>query len=244
MTNEELIEKYRQTGDQRLRDRLVLKNMGLVFHAYRKFTWAHIPSDEIKSIGTEGLLRAIDGFTPGDGQKFSAYAHLIVARDFRDLVTQRFFATSICKSKTPYKAMVLIPRHGQDLVRDGLSVEDAFIDACAHYGVKPDTVLEIWEMANAPMASEVQDWHSVSEAEHNDAGKNEGILAECMGTVLSKRERDVVSRCYFKDEALQSIADDYGLSAERIRQIRRDALPKLAAEMERRGLSFSDFSLN
>lgn len=30
MTNEELIEKYRQTGEQRLRDRLVLENMGLV----------------------------------------------------------------------------------------------------------------------------------------------------------------------------------------------------------------------
>lgn len=244
MTNEELIEKYRQTGDQRLRDRLVLENMGLVFHAYRKFTWAHIPSDEIKSIGAEGLLRAIDGFTPGDGQKFSAYAHLIVARDFRDLVTQRFFSTSYGKSKTPYKAMVLIPRHGKDLVRDGLSVEDAFIAACAQYGVKPDTVLEIWEMANAPTASEVQDWHSISETEHNDAVKNDGILAECMSAVLTERERAVVSRYYFKEETLQSIADEYGLSAERIRQIRRDALPKLSAEMQRLGLSFSDFSLN
>jgi RNA polymerase sigma factor (sigma-70 family) len=216
-TNEELIQKYRQTGEQRFRDRLVLENIGLVFHAYRKFTWAHIPSDDVRSIGSEALLKSVDGFTLGEYRKFSSCAHAIISREFRDLVTQRFFSTSIGKSKTPFKAMVLIPRHGRKLVQDGKSAEDAFLESCEHFGVNPETVLEIWEMANAPMATEVQEWHLVGESEIDDSEKNGGILAECLEAVLTKRECDVIRRSILADETYQSIAIDYGLSAERIR---------------------------
>lgn len=50
------------------------------------------------------------------------------------------------------------------------------------------------------------------------------VLSECG---LSKREKDVINRRFTEENKLQQIADDYGLSRERIRQIQRKVLNRL-----------------
>ena len=56
---------------------------------------------------------------------------------------------------------------------------------------------------------------------------------------LDAREADILRRRHFCDgrgETLREIGEDYGVSAERIRQIERDALAKLAAAGSEFGL--------
>ena len=58
-----------------------------------------------------------------------------------------------------------------------------------------------------------------------------GLLREGMAT-LDARSRDIISRRWLDDEhkvTLQELADEYGVSAERIRQVEANALKKMKA---------------
>jgi DNA-directed RNA polymerase sigma subunit (sigma70/sigma32) len=64
------------------------------------------------------------------------------------------------------------------------------------------------------------------------------MIARLMSAAgLSARERDVLRRRFGpREEVLDAIADDYGLTRERIRQIEAGALSKLRAAAERLGV--------
>lgn len=244
MTNEELIQKYRQTGRQEYRDRLVIENIGLIFHAYRKFNWLNLSKDEIISNGSVAILPAIDGFDATKGWPFSTYACSCIRRVFQEIATQRQFPASYGKSNVPFRSLVAIPRKTQELVNQGVASEDAFESACSQYGVKAETVFKIWEMADAPSPSEVFDWHIISNDVHSEAPKVASILDECMREALSEREIAIVRMRYFEDKTFLETGLSFGVSGERIRQICGDALPKLARSLKRRNLSFDDFQID
>ena len=245
MTNEELIEKYRQTGDQRFRDRLVLENMGLVFHIVRRtFHWLELPRDEIRSTGTVSLLKAIDKFDLYHGGTFGGYAGMVITRDFQDLSVQRFFTASIGGGKMHKNVLIYIPRRMQKYEDDGMTATDALTKACADFKVPIDRAVEIYDAAHAPAPTPVDEMTASSEGEYADLAATVPIVEQCFKAALDDRERDIVRRHFFDREDFPDIAADYSLTTERVRQIKRSAMPKLAREMKRRGLSMGDFALN
>ena len=64
-------------------------------------------------------------------------------------------------------------------------------------------------------------------------GRLEAIAAALKTIELSPRERSILERRFMGDETLKDIADDYGLSRERIRQIESKMLPRLTKHMRR-----------
>src|SRR3954452_2928134 len=69
--------QYRETGDARLRDRLVIAYAGIVKHiVYRKVrelpAWCEV--DDLLSCGIEALIAAVDRFDPERGATFEQYA--------------------------------------------------------------------------------------------------------------------------------------------------------------------------
>ncbi|MCD1621194.1 sigma-70 family RNA polymerase sigma factor [Salipiger manganoxidans] len=244
-TNEQLIQKYRQTGEQELRDWLVLENMGLVFHIVRKkFHWLDLSPDEIRSNGTVSLLNAIDKFDLARGATFAGYAGMIITRDLQDLSVRRFFTASIGRGKMQKSVLIYIPRRMNEYVEQGMSPVDALIQACADFKVTVDRAAEIFEAAHAPSPTLVNEATASIEEEYADPDATLPIVVQCLKAALDDRERDVVRRHFLMEEDFPDIAADYGLTVERIRQIKRAAMPKLAREMKRRGLSMGDFDLN
>lgn len=70
-----------------LRNRIVLANMGLVFTSIKitSYFLSHDPCDNVenlKSIGTIALMRAVDKFDPWRGYKFSTYAMQTILREY------------------------------------------------------------------------------------------------------------------------------------------------------------------
>ena len=61
-------------GDEDARQKLILHNLRLVSHIVRKYyATAHNPEDLV-SIGTIGLVKAVDSFRVENGAKFATYA--------------------------------------------------------------------------------------------------------------------------------------------------------------------------
>lgn len=66
-------ERYRQ-GDKTARDELIQHNLRLVAHIVKKYYAANCAQDDLISIGTIGLIKAVDSFVPAKGARFSTYA--------------------------------------------------------------------------------------------------------------------------------------------------------------------------
>lgn len=61
-------------GDKKARETLILHNMRLVAHVVKKYTGNEKDNEDLISIGTLGLIKAIDSFDPTCGVRFATYA--------------------------------------------------------------------------------------------------------------------------------------------------------------------------
>ena len=68
----ECFEKMK-TGDKNARAKLIEHNLRLVAHIVKKYCSAY-DQDDLLSIGTIGLIKAVDSFNPDNGTRFATYA--------------------------------------------------------------------------------------------------------------------------------------------------------------------------
>lgn len=67
------IEKY-QNGDENAKKILIERNLRLVAHISKKYTTTYIEQDDVISIGTIGLIKAINSYKGDKGVKLATYA--------------------------------------------------------------------------------------------------------------------------------------------------------------------------
>ncbi len=63
-----------RNGDTEARNILIERNMRLVAHIAKKYAFSGYDADDIISVGTIGLIKAIDSFRPDCGTRFATYA--------------------------------------------------------------------------------------------------------------------------------------------------------------------------
>ena len=68
----ELFER-KKNGDKRARDKLIEHNLRLVSHIIRKYYSSFENTDELLSIGSVGLIKAVDSFKADYGTRFATY---------------------------------------------------------------------------------------------------------------------------------------------------------------------------
>lgn len=73
-SEEQELFRRKMQGDMDARNKLIEHNLRLVAHIVRKYYLSHPSSDELISIGSLGLIKAVDSFDPRNGAKFATYA--------------------------------------------------------------------------------------------------------------------------------------------------------------------------
>ena len=63
-----------EEGDEGAKQRLIEHNLRLVAHIVRKYYTAHTGQDDLLSIGTIGLIKAVDSYSVRGGARFATYA--------------------------------------------------------------------------------------------------------------------------------------------------------------------------
>ena len=66
--------KMLRHGDENAREKLILHNLRLVSHIVRKYYSTSQNQEDLTSIGTIGLVKAVDTFKPESGARFATYA--------------------------------------------------------------------------------------------------------------------------------------------------------------------------
>ena len=120
----ELFEK-KENGSSYARDKLIEHNLRLVAHIVRKYYTSYQNPDELISIGSLGLVKAIDSFKIKNGTKFATYAAKCIQNEI--LMFFRSQKKSACE--VSINETIDIDRDGNPLTySDIISVEDTIAE--------------------------------------------------------------------------------------------------------------------
>lgn len=78
-------------GNQAARQKLIEHNLRLVAHIIKKYYASQNDQEDLISIGTIGLIKAVDTFDPEKGIRLSSYASRCIENA---ILTQRLFSSA------------------------------------------------------------------------------------------------------------------------------------------------------
>ncbi|MFC6840416.1 RNA polymerase sigma factor RpoH [Xanthomonas theicola] len=245
----ELAMRYRDQEDLDAARELVHSHLRFVVHVARGYNGYGLPLGDLIQEGNIGLMKAVKRFDPEMGVRLVSFAvhwiraemHEYILKNWRIVKVattkaQRKLFFNLRKSKTRLGWMnaAEVSTVAKDLnvserevleMESRLSGRDIGFDAPSdegddHAPPSPSAYL----MANEEDPSQV---YERADSEDNQLQLLREGLAE-----LDARSRDIVKRRWLDADSkitLQELADEYGVSAERIRQIEASALKKMKA---------------
>ena len=244
-----LARRFREEEDLDAARELVHSHLRFVVHVARGYNGYGLQLGDLIQEGNIGLMKAVKRFDPEMGVRLVSFAvhwiraemHEFILKNWRIVKVattkaQRKLFFNLRKSKTRLGWMnaAEVSAVAKDLnvserevleMESRLSGRDIGFDAPSdedddHAPPSPGAYLKTQE----------EDPSQVYERADSEGNELE-LLREGMAG-LDKRSRDIIARRWLDDEnkvTLQELADEYGVSAERIRQIEANALKKMKA---------------
>ena len=83
-------------GDEKAREELIVHNLRLVSHIVRKYYASNPNQEDLVSIGTIGLIKAVDSFNATNGARFATYAAKCIQNT---ILSQRLFYHQMLQKK-------------------------------------------------------------------------------------------------------------------------------------------------
>jgi len=245
----ELAERVRGQGDLQAARELVLSHLRFVVHIARGYSGYGLPMGDLIQEGNVGLMKAVKRFDPGLNVRLVSFAVHWIRAEIHEYVLRNWRLVKIATTKAQRKLFFNLRRLKKNL--SWLSAEETL--AVAHdLGVSPGEVTEMEKRLAArdlsfDPAPEADDEELYSPAAYlpapdadpaeqvEDAESADDSSERLRGALgrLDSRSRDIVQRRWMSETkaTLHELADKYGVSAERIRQIESSALGKLRGMM-------------
>ena len=244
-----LATRFRTEGDLEAARQLVLSHLRFVVHIARGYLGYGLPMGDLVQEGNVGLMKAVKRFDPSLNVRLVSFAVHWIRAEIHEYVLRNWRLVKIATTKAQRKLFFNLRRLKKNL--SWLSAEETAAVA-RDLGVTPGEVTEMEKRLAArdmsfDPAPESDDEETFSPAaylpapdadpatqveEAESADDSAGRLRGALGR-LDARSRDIVERRWMSEDkaTLHELADKYGVSAERIRQIESSALGKLRGLM-------------
>ena len=231
--------------------RLVMSHLRFVVHIARSYSGYGLPLADLIQEGNVGLMKAVRRFNPEKGVRVVSFAVHWIKAEIHEFILRNWRIVKIATTKSQRKLFFNLRSAKKQL--QWLTADEAKAVA-DDLGVEIKDVMEM-EMRltardsafDAP-ADEDDDNASYAPvffledkgadpaqlAENEDyEGDNNLRLAEAVKT-LDERSQSILQRRWLDDKktTLHQLADEYGVSAERIRQLEKNAMKKVRVAME------------
>jgi len=244
----DLATRLQQHGDRDAAQRLILSHLRFVNRIAKGYSGYGLPVADLVQEGNIGLMKAVKRFDPEKGVRLVSFAVHWIRAEIHEYVIRNWRIVKIATTKAQRKLFFNLRSAKKRL--GWLNQEE--VEAVAEdLGVTPDNVMEMERRLASPDASfdlpsDADDDENVFSPagyltgpensdpslalEQSDYSDNQSLKLENALSTLDDRSRDIVSQRWLNDDGkatLHNLADQYQVSAERIRQIENNAMKKL-----------------
>ena len=231
--------------------RLVMAHLRFVVHIARSYNGYGLPLGDLIQEGNVGLMKAVKRFNPEKGARLVSFAVHWIKAEIHEFILRNWRIVKIATTKSQRKLFFNLRGAKKQLqwlssdeakaVADDLGVEVKDVmememrltahDAC--FDAPGDEDDE--KTAYAPaLYLEDKSADPATCVENDDyEADNNARLSQAV-SVLDQRSQEILQRRWLDDNkaTLHQLADEYGVSAERIRQLEKNAMLKVRAAME------------
>ncbi|MCP2002225.1 RNA polymerase sigma-32 factor [Buttiauxella sp. BIGb0471] len=248
----ELAEKLHYQGDLEAAKRLILSHLRFVVHIARNYSGYGLPQADLIQEGNIGLMKAVRRFNPEVGVRLVSFAVHWIKAEIHEYVLRNWRIVKVATTKAQRKLFFNLRKTKQRL---GWFNQDEVEMVANELGVSSKDVREMesrmaaqdmtFDMGNdddsdsAPMAPVLflQD-KSSNFADGIEDDNWESHAADKLSDAmlgLDERSQDIIRARWLDEDnksTLQELADRYGVSAERVRQLEKNAMKKLRMAIE------------
>jgi RNA polymerase sigma-32 factor len=247
----ELVKQLQETGDIEAAKKLVMANLRLVVKIAMEYRSAYKNVLDLIQEGNIGLMKAVSKYNPDKGAKLSYYASWWIKSYILKFILDNFRLIKIGTTAEQKKLFYNLMREKERLQNQGIEPEVKLLSESL--GVSEKAVKEMdfrLSSAGAEMSIDQKVGDESSSASFSDFLKSsdesvEDKLADLQSLeILQEHLKEFVGDLKPRDKeifkkrlltevppSLQSIADEYGVSRERIRQIEERLIKKLRVYM-------------
>jgi RNA polymerase sigma-32 factor len=243
-----LAKRWREHGDREAAHRLVTSHLRLVAKIAMGYRGYGLPISEVISEGNVGLMQAVKRFEPEKGFRLATYAMWWIKAAIQEYILRSWSLVKMGTTANQKKLFFNLRKAKSKIsaLDDGDMRPDQVKLIAKRLGVTEQDVIDMNRRLggdaslNAPIreegdAGEWQDWLV------DDAPSQERVLAESEEfdnrrkalsaalSVLNERERRIFEARRLADEpiTLEELAEEFGVSRERVRQIEVRAFEKV-----------------
>jgi len=244
----DLAVKYREEGDLEAARKLVMSNLRFVAHVARGYSGYGLPLADVMQEGNVGLMKAVKRFDPEVGVRLVSFAIHWIRAEIHEYVIKNWRIVKVATTKAQRKLFFNLRKSKKGL--GWLSKDDA--EAIAeNLNVDLKIVYEMEERLDGrDMAFDLPTGDSSEDnvsapanylqqreadpallLENSDwKDHKEGLLSQAL-LELDERSQDILSSRWLSEKkaTLHELAARYNVSAERIRQLEKNAMKKLKA---------------
>ena len=245
-----LAEQYRDHEDLDAAKRLVLSHLRFVARVARGYSGYGLPHADLIQEGNVGLMKAVKRFDPTLGVRLVSFAVHWIRAEIHEYILRNWRIVKVATTKAQRKLFFNLRSAKKRL---GWMNHREVEEVAADLGVPARTVLEMEQRLHArdvsfdlPIGADddipaapsgwIEDRRfdpaQQVEAEEWEASTTQSLYQAI--ETLDDRSRSIVTRRWLGEEkaTLQELADEYGVSAERIRQIEKNAMKKMRGRIE------------
>jgi len=245
-----LAEQFRNDGDLEAARALVLSHLRFVVHVARGYMGYGLPVGDLIQEGNVGLMKAVKRFDPSMGVRLVSFAVHWIRAEIHEYVLRNWRLVRVATTKAQRKLFFNLRRMKKNL---GWLSEDETRAVALDLGVVAREVREMEQRLSArdlsfdptPAADDGEGVYSpaaylpadgadpamaVEQAEWEDAASDS--LALALERLDDRSRRIIETRWLAEDKlTLHDLAAEFGISAERVRQIETQAIKKLRGFM-------------
>ncbi|MCG7601679.1 RNA polymerase sigma factor RpoH [Halomonas sp. McH1-25] len=246
----ELAFRLHEHNDLEAARRLVMSHLRFVVHIARSYSGYGLPQADLIQEGNVGLMKAVKRFDPNQGVRLVSFAVHWIKAEIHEFVLRNWRIVKIATTKAQRKLFFNLRSAKKRLAW----LNNDEVDAIAKdLDVKPEVVREMEGRLSAfdagfdasPSDDEEQTYqapvHFLEDTRYDPAVQLEDSdweedstrrLQDALAS-LDERSRHILqSRWLAEDKAtLHELADVYGVSAERIRQLEKNAMKKIRQQL-------------
>jgi RNA polymerase sigma-32 factor len=247
----ELARRFRQDQDLDAARQLVLSHLRLVIAVARGYLGYGLPHADLIQEGNIGLMKAVKRFDPERGVRLVSFAMHWIKAEIHEYVLKNWRLVKIATTKAQRKLFFNLRSMKQSFSTLG---PEEVLAVARKLGVKPEEVVEMetrlggGDVALEPGDDEEDRFAPIAyltaesgaepstqlERREYDHLQDEGLRSAL--DKLDERSRAIIQRRWLVEEGeeaatLHELATEYGVSAERIRQIEVKAMQKMKVSL-------------